>query len=428
MMSFSYLKNYSFTALFLLATASFCQAQQKDTLILTLKGAEEIFLKNNLDLLIQQTEIDDARAEIITAKLFGNPEVAYENLFYNHETKRFLETSFATGQYTAQVSKLFRLAGKRNKSIKLAGAGVKIAEYEYYDLLRTLRFELRSTFYHLYYRQQSLLVYSQQITSLSQLLNVSEQQLKVGNISQKEILRIKSMLYSLQGEKNNIEDEIEDLEMSLKVFLNVDDVNHIRASVSGEDENKSVQNLNYVSLIDSAKVNRADFYKAKSELDYADLNLKLQKALAIPDIQLGLSYDLKGNYPEKYTGIGFSIPIPMFNRNQGEIKKAKIAIDASIFDLQRQELLINAEVRNSYQTALRAEKLFETFDPEFSADMDKLTREMVENFQNRNIGLLEFMDFYDSYKENILQMNELKLNKSTAFEEINYVTGTSIFK
>lgn len=427
-MSLLYIRNYSILAFFLLVSTNFCKAQQADTLSLTLKGTEETFLKNNLDLLIQQTEIEQSRAEIITAKLFENPELSYENLFYNHETKKFLETSYATGQFNAQISKLFKLAGKRNKSIKLANAGVKIAEYEYYDLLRTLKFELRTTFYQLHYKQQSLNVYNQQINSLKQLLNVSQLQLKAGNISQKEILRIKSMLYRLQGEKNNLEDEIDDLQKSLKIFLNVESSNYIKAVANKEDANISVQKINYVSLIDSAKVNRADLNRAKSESDYAALNLKLQKALAVPDLQLGLSYDLKGSYPEKYTGIGVSIPLPLFNRNQGEIKKAKIAIDASQLTIQRQELLIKAEVQNSYNTALRAEKLFESFDPSFTSDLNKLTQEMVKNFQNKNIGLLEFMDFYDSYKENTLQMNELKLNKSTALEEINYVTGTSIFK
>ncbi|MGY0040674.1 hypothetical protein [Pedobacter sp. NJ-S-72] len=96
--------------------------------------------------------------------------------------------------------------------------------------------------------------------------------------------------------------------------------------------------------------------------------------------------------------------------------------------LNQQESALQNEVFNSYKSALRTESLYKGFDKNFSSDFDKLIGEVIKNFKSRNLSLLEFMDFYDSYKESTLQMNDLKYQRMNAKEEINYVTGTTIFK
>ena len=86
------------------------------------------------------------------------------------------------------------------------------------------------------------------------------------------------------------------------------------------------------------------------------------------------------------------------------------------------------DVYNSYTSAQRTETLYNGFDKNFNSDFDKLINEVIKNFKNRNISLIEFLDFYDSYKASTLQMNNLKYERMNAKEEINYVTGSNIFK
>ncbi|MCX2451841.1 TolC family protein [Pedobacter sp. PLR] len=415
------------SSLFLLGFLPVGMAQ--DSLKLSLREAEQLFIKGNYELLAQNYQTEQAKAELITAKLFDNPELSYENLFYNHETKRFLETSKATGQYSAQISQLIKLAGKRNKNIKLANTGVQMAEYEYFDLMRSLRYQLRSDFYKAYYAQQSAAIYEQQIHSLTQLLAASEQQLKLGNIALKDLIRIKSLVYSLKNEYTSLLNDIEDMGSSLKVMTNVKPDAALQLTLPTEDEqNFSLEKQPYLQLLESAKANRSDLQLAKTALSYAENNLRLQKANAIPDVELSLSYDLKGNYPEKYTGLGIKIPLPLFNRNQGEIKKARIAIEAGNMNFRQKENALENEVYNSYKSALRTESLYQSLDLNFSTDFTKLIQEVTKNYRSRNISLIEFLDFYDSYKENTLQLNQLKYERMNAKEEINYVTGSTIFK
>lgn len=401
----------------------------QDTLKLSLREAEKMFVEENYQLIAQKYQTEQAKAEIITARLFDNPELSYENLFYNHETKKFLETSMATGQYSAQISQLIKLAGKRNKNIQLATTGVKLAEYAYFDLMRTLRYNLRSSFYKAYYAQQSATIYQEQIKSLELLLQASEQQLKLGNVALKDIIRIKSLVYNLKGEYTTLQNDIEDMETTLKMMTNIKANTALVLTVPAEDEKEfSLEKQPYAALLEAARNNRSDLQLAKTEITYAENNLRLQKSMAIPDVEVSLSYDLKGNYPDKYTGLGVKIPIPLFNRNQGEIKKARIAIDAGNVNLKQQEATLDNEVFNSYKSALRTESLYQSLDHNFSKDFNQLITEVTKNYRSRNISLIEFLDFYDSFKENTLQMNNLKYERMNAKEEINFVTGSTIFK
>jgi cobalt-zinc-cadmium efflux system outer membrane protein len=413
----------------LLGSAEHAAAQSADTLQLTLPQAEQLFVKNNYQLIAQNYQTDQAKADIITAKLFDNPTLSAETQLYNQNTKRFFETSKTNGEYQASISQLVKLAGKRNKNVQLATVGVKLAEYQYFDLMRTLRYNLRSNFYKTYFAQQSAKLYLQQISSLQKLLSASEEQLKAGNIAMKDIIRIKSLVYSLQTEYNNLENSIEDMETDLKLMTNIKPDSNVSLVMDpAEEQNYQPDKAVYTSLLDSARTNRADLKLTQAGISYAEKSLLVQKAMAVPDVQFSLTYDLQGSYPNNYTGLGLSIPLPLFNRNQGEIKKAKIAIDAGKNLLNQQEATLENEVFNSYKTAVRTEGLYKGFDKNFNTDFDKLIAEVIKNFKSRNLSLIEFTDFYDSYRQNVLQMNDLKYQRMNAKEEINYVTGSTIFK
>lgn len=401
----------------------------QDSLKLSLPEAEKMFIAGNYELIAQQYQTEQAKADIITAKLFDNPEISYENQLYNRETKKFFQHSLPSGQYNVQISQLIKLAGKRNKNIKLATTGVKLTEYAYFDLMRTLRYNLRSSFYKAYYSQQSALVYQQQIKSLEQLLAASEQQLKMGNVALKDIIRIKSLVYNLKGEYTTLLNEIEDVQTTLKMMTNIKANTALSLILPTEDEQDYfLQKQPLIQLLESARANRADLQLAQTGITQAENNLSLQKAMAIPDVELSLVYDLQGSEPKRYTGLGIKVPIPLFNRNQGEIKKAKVALTAGNLNLKQQESTLENEVYNSYKSALRTETLYQGMDRNFGSDFSRLIGEVTKNFRSRNISLVEFIDFYDSYKESTLQLNQLKYERMNAKEEINYVTGSNIFK
>ena len=412
----------SFCVIFTIFRA--CAQGAPDTLKVSIAQAEDLFLKNNLKIIIQRYNIDNAGAQLITARLFPNPDFSFNNGIHTNDVMQgpaFKDQSFS-------ISQLFTTAGKRNKNIQLAKIGVDQAKYQFFDLLRTLKFTLRNDFYNIYFQEQSAKVYNDEISSLAKTLTVFKEQYAKGNVAEKEVLRIQSQLYTLQAEYNNLLAGIDTVQSEFKMLVKVSPDTYIQPVYNYDLDGKSiVEMVSYQAMLDSAYANRYDLRLAKINVDYNNMNLQLQKAVAVPDFSLSVNYDKYGGYGTNFIGAGVEFNLPFFNRNQGNIKQARIAIDQSKVQLQSQQDQLQSNLATEYRGALRLEKLYNSFDPRFKQNFNHLIQEVFKNYEKRNIGLLEFLDFYDSYKTNTLQLNALELNRIVTLEQLNYVTGTPFF-
>jgi len=404
------------------------QAPVNDTLKLTVKQAEDLFLKNNLQLIAQHYNIGIAEAQVITAKVFPNPDFNISSGLYDPNTHRFFDYSAGQDEFAGGISQLFTTAGKRNKNIQLAVIGVEQAKYQFFDLLRTLKASLRSDFFTIYFQQQSVKVYNTEINALQQILKAYKEQNAKGNIAEKDVLGIQSQLYSLQAELASLVVGIDGNISQLQLLIRAKPGTYIETEYNYDMDGKDIlTTVPYQKLLDSAYTNRYDLRLAKATVAYNDMNLKYQRALAVPDFNLSLGFDKRGSYVPNYNSLGIEFNLPFFNRNQGGIKQAKLMVDQGKFQLQGQQDQVDNDISVNYLQASRYEKLSNSFDPQFKSDFTHLINEVVKNYQIRNIGLIEFLYFYDSYKVNAVQLNNIQLNRVTALEQLNYVTGTQFF-
>lgn len=402
-----------------------------DSIHVSLDSAENIFLRNNLLLLAQKYNIDANKALVIQAKLLPNPNFSYSRgpiIPLNDPNSTFPHsTFFSNSENAASISQLILLAGKRNKQIKIAETNVQLAEYQFYDLIRTLKYTLRTDFFSIHYLQQSASLYEKEISSLKQVVKAFDEQQGKGYISEKEIVRIKAQLYSLTSEYNDLINQINDTESELRLVLQIKKV----YVVPELDENKFASQYpsqySFSELIDTAYKSRTDLQIARTNTSLSKLNYNYQKALAIPDLTASIAYDKQGSYAQHYNGAGISMDLPFFNRNQGNIKSAKSMIDYSVTTQKSAEATVEEQIYRALQKAYDNDKLYKNIDAKFLSDFDKLLIEVLANYQKRNIGLLDFLDFYDSYKQNTLQINNIKSNRINAFEDLNYYTGTNFY-
>ena len=399
----------------------------QDTLRLQLPEAEKMFLDSNLQLLAQRYSIDANKALVIQARLWPNPNFGVGHTLYSGTLKEFFPLG-KNDETTFQLSQLILLAGKRNKQVKLAQANVELTEYQFFDLLRTLKYTLRTDFYQIYFLRQSAKVYDAEIKALSQVVNAFAQQEGKGYISEKEVVRIKAQLYSFQSEYNDLINQVNSTESELRLVLQAKPNFFIDPVV----DSMLLTRLDPAQyplpvLMDSAYRNRTDLQIARANTHINQLNYNYQKALAVPDLSLSLGYDEAGSFLYNYYGIGASIDLPFFNRNQGNIKSAKAQVSNTEVTQRFTQATVEENVATSLQKAFAQERLFRTIDPKFYTDFERLMQEMLSQYTKRNISILEFLDFYDSYKQNTLQLNTIQFNRVSAFEDINYYTGTNFF-
>jgi outer membrane protein, heavy metal efflux system len=399
----------------------------QDTIRLDLFHAEKLFIDSNLQLLAQRYNIDANEALVLQAKLWPNPNFGVGHTLYSAQLRQFFPTGY-NDETTFELDQLILLAGKRNKQIKLAQATVKLTKYQFFDLLRTLKYTLRTDFFNIYYLEQSAKAYSEEIRALQKVVDAYAQAQLKGYIAEKDVVRIKAQLYSFVSEYNDLINQINDTESELRLTLQAKP----NVFIDPTPDSTALDNLDpekypLNTLIDSAYQNRTDLNIAKTNTEINQLNYSYQKALAIPDLTVSLNYDEAGSFDYGYYGIGASIDLPVFNRNQGNIRNARILIANTQATQRYTRLTVDENVSRALQKAYAQQKLYKSIDPKFADDFQRLAGQVLLQYEHRNLGLLDFLDFYDAYKQNVLQVNSIKYNRVQAFEDLNYYTATNLF-
>ncbi|MES1226705.1 MAG: TolC family protein, partial [Bacteroidota bacterium] len=237
--------------LLLILIAGKNHAQKTDSLYLKFPEAEKIFLQNNLALLSARYDIDINKAYKQQAGYWDNPILStdqniYDGKFFRHKT----ENGQQYGQVYIALQQLILTAGKRNKLIRLANDNVLTAEQQFNDLLRNLKFVLSSDFNTLSQLWQTNTIYNNETDAMQKMVSGMDEQLKVGNISQKDNIRVKALLYSLQSDQADLQRQVADIQKDLRVLLNVSDSVFI---VPQPDVLTPPDGIIFQTLLDSAK-------------------------------------------------------------------------------------------------------------------------------------------------------------------------------
>ncbi|GAB3725014.1 TolC family protein [Spirosoma lituiforme] len=409
--------------LFLLLIAG--QVSAQDSLRLTRQQADSVFIKNNLLLLAERFRIDVSQAQILQASLRDNPTASVEISAYNGQTRRALDVGRG-GEKIISIQQLLYTAGKRNKRVALATEAAHLTELELLDLLRGLRFELRSRFYAIYFQQQTIARYNRQIATIQTTVTAYEREYDRNNVSLRELLRLKALLFQLSNDRNEIRFQLAEDQRSIRTLLSSEQP--IQPIVRNEALTRyRIPSQPEDSLRQLALRNRPDLLAAQSLSKQAELNYTLQKALAKPDLRVGGNYDQNGNYIANYVGLSVGMDLPVFNRNQGAIRAARSQI-AYQSQIQKQRAIqITNEVSTALQKVRDVEQMVQSVEGRFTEQFELLNQGVVTSFQKGNISLLEFVDLIETYNESVRQLNRLKADRVNAYEELNYLLGDDLF-
>ncbi|MDR0437268.1 MAG: TolC family protein [Bacteroidales bacterium] len=427
------MKKYITVLVFGFVVSITCSAQVSDTLKLTPKQVEDLFIKQNLELLAERLSIDIADAAIAQARLWENPELTIGDVnFWASEERRDGEDipplfgNFGRNtQFTVELSQMIQMGGKRRKLIRLEQTSKDIAIAEFEDVLRNLKLELQTSVNELIYVQAFMNVLNRELELLTQVVESHRRQAAQGNIARTELLRFESALQEVESEIYENFMELNALQTTLKVLLNIPPTYHLTVI----SENPSVKNPTAISIMNLSELalsNRPDLKVFNLQTQFHERELSYEKAHRVPDLTVSANYDRYGGIWGNYFGVGVSMPLPVFDRNQGNIRTAKISIDQTKYMSQQQQNIVRHEVTEAYNNFLMAHRLYERINnrENLSSELDVMLDVYLKNLMLRNIGILEFLDFLETYKTNKEVTLSARKNLNTAFQTLQYAVGT----
>lgn len=405
------------------------QQTNTDTLQLTVPKAEEIFLQKNLTLLANQYNVDINKALVQQAKVWDNPVLntdqnIYDGKFFRHGT----ENGQMYGQVYIQVQQLIRTAGKIKKQTQLAQDNVLSAEAQFNDVMRNLKFVLTTDLNNLAQLQHVASVYKSEMQTMQTLVKGMDEMLKIGDISQKENIRIKALLFSLQSDYNDNQRQQYDLQKEIATLLQLNDTTWVIADAGQPFTDKQIEELKITVLQDSALQLRPDLAFAKSQSVFQQHNISYQRALAKPDLTVGIEYDRLSSYQPNLVGLAVSLPIPIFNKNKGNIAAAQYAYKQNNVVVQQVQSLVDKEVLGAWRKLVNATSMLNADNTSLSDNYETLMKNMVDSYRQRQVSLIEFIDFFDAYKDTRIKQWQQATNQRNAAAELNYSTNKNIIK
>ena len=394
--------------------------QPKDT-VLSFTQAKARLMKANLSLLASYYDINIAKAGVIQARVWDNPYFVFNGDLYSNEENEYFHFR---NQHLLQIEQTFSYAGKHTNTVKLARVGVEMAEKQMEDVLRSLLFEMGNTYCDLAALQEKQFLYQQVILSYDKLMAATRKQLELGAISLTEALRLESEYVTVKTDAianyNEKEKVISDLRILLRFPQDTTFIVEQKIPITAQEFDAN-------ALAEQAVTLRPDVQVKKYDKKYQERNLKLQKSTSVPDLKLAYQpRDRGSNYVRPYQGFNIEFNIPLFDRNQGGIKQAEFSLQKSVLEFQQIENQVRNEVVASYNRYRSSNAGLANYKPEFIDQLRQLNKSTNENFQKRNISLLQFIDQQRIFIQTNLQLIELKQQFLNNVNELNFSVGTTL--
>ena len=313
---------------------------------LTLVDAQHLALQRNWDLLAAKSGIDLAAAQLIVAREFPNPSLSISTAKIDPNGNgtslgnEFWDRSYDT---IAAVSQLIEIAGKRGARQSSARAGIEGARARFFEARRALDQGLTKAYVTALLAEENARVLNESALSLQRQAAIADIRFRSGDISDSDLKQIQNNAEVFDLQAKSAEAAAVQGRISVEILMGV---HQPKGDWIPVDSLESLSVPTMSSETHSSAGARPDVMAAEADLRKAKSDVELQKALRIPDPTFSVLYERNPPGPPgpDTLGVGVSFPLPLWNRNRGNISAAEASREQSALTLSKLEAQAKADL------------------------------------------------------------------------------------
>lgn len=411
--------------MFLLATACLATAQQHSY---TWQEIRDKFETSNPTLLADELSVQESKADEITANLRPNPTFDLTADGTQIAPSHGVWKPFAGTDESPGISFLQERRRKRHLRLESAQKGTQIAEYSHADLDRTLMFNLRSAFVSVLQQKAVLQLAKDNLEYYDHVLDISQTRFNAGDIAQIDLDRLELQRVQYESDIQTADVNLRTAKIQLLTLLN-DRTPIEQFDVSGAfDFSDQMQPLDDVRKV--ALDTRPDLKASAEAVDKANTDYKLAVANGSTDPTWSVWYTHNASTNNPYgtntLGVGVSIPLRIFDRNQGEKLHTKLDItrNEKLRDAAQAQVL--SDVDSGYATVSSNVVLLRPYKAKYLQQAVRVRDTVFFAYQNGGASLLDFLNAQSDYRS--VQLNYVNLIGSylTAAAQLNMAVGREV--
>jgi cobalt-zinc-cadmium efflux system outer membrane protein len=386
----------------------------------TLQQAVDRALAANPNLLSAREHVSAVEANKITAGLRLNP-----NLTLLGQTMTLPEVNNTGGNpffYSAGVSRLFERGQKRRWRLESASATADSTQSQYRDQQRQLVLAVRQAFTTMLVAKASLAVAQENLTDYRKTVDLSRSRLDAGDITQTDFERIDLQQAQFESDFDNAQLQLQQASAQLQLLFGVDRPAPTLDIVGTLDPPQLPLTMNEAE--DKALASRPDFLAARQALTAAEAEARLAIAGGTTDPTVASEYERSG--ADNTFGVNVSIPLRIFDRNQGEKERTRYEVASSRLAVTAARNQVISDVDQAWITLDTAQRLAQRYNSHYLDEAAHVRDNLQFSYRNGNSTLLDYLSALRDYRA--IRVNSLTANAQVwlAIHQLSFATATDI--
>jgi len=389
---------------------------------ITLEQAISMALTNSPAIKAARTQIQQSQAQEITANLRPNPTLSWDSQFipvfnpgdFSSDTLNNLQ------QFDIGIGYLFERGHKRQNRLQAARDATAVTAAQVADTERTLVFNVAQQFINVLLANSTLQFAEEALRSFQDTVNISEQRYKAGDISEGDFLKIKLQLLQFQTDVSSARVAKVQALGSLRQLIGYASLPHAYDVVGELDYQPLTAGLS--DLQAKALAERPDLQAAKKGVKAANSQISLAKADAKVDVNASASYSHVSGASS--TSLFFNVPLPFFNRNQGEIARTKFALTQAELTARAAEDTVLTDVTNAYESASSNQDVVKLYLSGYLKQAQDSLDISQYAYKGGAATLLDFLDAERSYRSTQLAYRQAVAAYMLSLEQLRQAVGT----
>lgn len=388
--------------------------------VFTLSSAIDTARQSSPVLKAQYMNIGAARADVVTARLRPNPNL-------NNQTLQLADAGqFPPGtkwsdnnnrQVWWQLTKPIQWPAQRKYKIESAIRNIAVANNTYEENVRNLSMNVGSSWISTWVLEKKLALLQQSRAGLDSLVKINEARLKNQVITETDLARTQVLLQQYNLQLTVFFQDYNNELATLKLLTGAADSVQVD---TGSIAEVLVPAVTLDSLINQGIENRSDVMLVKSTIAQSASNVQYQQSLSWPQPELGVIYNPQNAIP--YVGFFGTISLPIFDRNQGQIKKARIQKAQAEQSLQATQLQVQTDVSTAYKTYLAQKNNISRYEGVLRQSQQILDH-VKYTYLHGGTTIIDFLDAQRSWYDTRLLYYDALQSYYQSYLQLLFVTG-----
>ena len=395
---------------------------------ITIDQAIREAINNNLGLVAEKLNIPLAEARLVTARLRPNPVLTVDGDYLD-----ILGTGFTVGTNNAGPSEaavradfVIERGKKRENRIAVAELGKSVAELSVLNTLRGVILDVENAFVDVLLAKETLALAQENLKALNAIVEVNTNRVRAGDLAQVELVRSRLAALQFQNAARQAEFRLHSARHKLQVVMGRKEFEH-GFTVDGEMR-KDPDLIDIRPLRELAQKLRPDLKAIQQDQARSAADLRLQIAQGKVDYTVGTVYHRQQSPTGTGNSMGFylSLPIPVFNRNQGEIERARVEHQQLEARINALRASIAAEVEVSYEQYSTSRIMVESLEKEMLQQAREVRNTTEYSYRRGEASLIEFLDAQRAFNDTIQSYNEARADYARSLYQIDSISGKAV--